>query len=319
MMKCAVLDDYQNCALGFADWNSLQGVEVKNFTEFIPTSEALAAQLADYEVIVAMRERTRIDADLLGRLPKLKLIVSTGMKNEAIDIEAAVKRGVLVCGTKSLPTPAPELAWGLLLAAARQIPQEAASVRGGGWQTTIGVGLDGKTLGIVGLGKIGARVARVAQAFGMTVLAWQPKPDEAAAKAAGVETASSMDDLMERSDFVSVHMVLVEETRGLIDAKALAKMKPTAFLINDSRGPVIDEQALIEALQQKRIAGAGLDVYDVEPLPVDHPFRTLPNVIATPHLGYVTKENYEIFYTEAVENIRMWLLGTPTRVLPQKK
>ena len=318
-MKCAILDDYQNCALGFADWNSLQGVEVKTFTEFIPRPEALAAQLADYEVIVAMRERTRIDAELLGRLPKLKLIVSTGMKNEAIDIEAAVKRGVLVCGTKSLPTPAPELAWGLLLSAARQIPQEVASVRSGGWQTTIGVGLEGKTLGIVGLGKIGARVARVAQAFDMSVLAWQQRPDEAASKAAGVETASSLEDLMERSDFVSVHMVLVEETRGLIGANALAKMKPTAFLINDSRGPVIDEQALIEALQQKRIAGAGLDVYDVEPLPADHPFRTLPNVIATPHLGYVTKENYEIFFTEAVEDIRMWLLGTPTRVLPQKK
>ncbi len=319
MMKCAILDDYQDCALGFADWNSLQGVEVKTFTEFIPTPQALAAQLADYEVIVAMRERTRIDADLLGRLPKLKLIVSTGMKNEAIDIEAAGKCGVLVCGTKSLPTPAPELAWGLLLSVARQIPQEVASVRTGGWQTTIGIGLEGKTLGIVGLGKIGARVARIAQAFDMSVLAWQPKPDEAAFQAAGVEAAASLEDLMERSDFVSVHMVLVKETRGLIDAKALAKMKPSAFLINDSRGPVIDEQALIEALQQKRIAGAGLDVYDVEPLPTDHPFRTLPNVIATPHLGYVTKENYEVFFTEAVEDIRMWLLGTPTRVLPQRK
>jgi len=319
MLKCAILDDYQNCALGFADWNSLQGVEVKNFTEFIPTPDTLATQLADYDIVIAMRERSRIDADLLGRLPKLKLIVSTGMKNEAIDTEAAAKRDVIVCGTKSLPTPAPELAWGLLLAAARHIPQEVASVRDGGWQTTIGIGLEGKTLGIVGMGMIGTRVARVAQAFDMSVIAWQPKPDEAAFKAAGVGSAASLEDLMERSDFVSVHMVLVEATRGLIDAKVLAKMKPTAFLINDSRGAVIDEQALIEALQQKRIAGAGLDVFDMEPLPADHPFRSLPNVIATPHLGYVTRENYQLFFNEAVEDIRMWLLGIPTRVLPQKK
>lgn len=316
MLKCAILDDYHNCAFALADWHSLQGVESTNFTEVVQPGKDRAADLADYEILVAMRERTKIDADLLERLPKVKLIVTTGKKNEAIDIAAATKRGIVVCGTKSLATPAPELAWGLLLTTARNISQEAANFREGGWQTTIGLGLAGKTLGIVGFGKIGVRVARVAKAFDMQVIAWQPRPDQAAVTAAGAELAKSLEDLMERSDFVSVHMVLAESTRGLIGAKALSKMKPTAILVNDSRGPVVDEAALIEVLKEKKIAGAALDVYDTEPLPADRPFRTLTNVVATPHLGYVTMENYRLFYTEAVEDIKAWLLGTPLRVLP---
>ena len=319
MLSCAILDDYQDCALTFADWKSLQGIMVKTFTEFIPTIEALVAQLAEFDIIVIMRERTKIDAALLERLPRLKLLITTGMKNDAIDIKAAVDRGIVVCGTKSLPDPAPELAWGLLLSLARNIPKEVASVRSGGWQTTIGTGLEGKTLGIIGLGKIGTRVAHVAQAFDMSVIAWQPRPNEAAFKAAGVEAAVSLDDLMTRSDFVTVHMVLAESTRGLIGAKELEKMKPTAMFINDARGPLVDEQALIQVLKENRIAGAALEVYDTEPLPADHPFRTLPNVIATPHLGYVTRENYKLFYEEAVEDIQGWLVGTPVRVLSPPK
>jgi len=319
MLNCAILDDYQNCALGLADWNSLQDVRVKTFTEFIPTREAVAAQLSDFEIIVAMRERTRFDAELIERLPRLKLLVTTGMKNDAIDVAAAIARGVGVCGTKSLPSPAPELAWALLLAMARRIPTDVNSVRAGGWQTTVGVGLDGKTLGIVGVGKIGTRMARVAEAFGMSIIGWQPRHAEESCKEAGVPCAASLDELMQRSDFVTVHMVLAGSTRGMIGAKELAKMKLTAMLVNAARGPLVDEKALIEALKGNRIAGAALDVYDTEPLPVDHPFRTLPNVIATPHLGYVTRENYQIFYREAVEDIQSWLAGKPIRLLPGPK
>jgi phosphoglycerate dehydrogenase-like enzyme len=294
-------------------------VQVKNFTDAITTPDALVEQLAGFEIMVAMRERTRFDAALLARLPRLKLLITTGMRNNAIDVAAAAARGIMVCGTQILPYPAPELAWGLLLALARNIPDQVASVRAGGWQTQIGVGLEGKTLGIVGLGKIGTRMARVAQAFNMSVLAWQPTITEERCKAAGVECASSLDDLMERSDIVTVHMVLADSTRGMIGSHELARMKPTAMLVNTARGPLVNEEALVQALKEKRIAGAALDVFDTEPLPATHPFRTLPNVIATPHLGYVTRENYQIFFADAVEDIQNWLQGTPVRVLPQPR
>jgi phosphoglycerate dehydrogenase-like enzyme len=315
MLNCAILDDYQDCSLGFADWTSLKDVTLKPFTKFMEP-DVLAKELADFEIIVAMRERTTFNAKLLESLPKLKLLVTTGMKNSAIDMDAAKQHGIAVCGTKSLPYPAPELTWGLLFAIMRHIPMEVASLRSGGWQTQVGVGLNGKTLGIVGLGHIGKQIAKVAQALEMVALAWQPQIEQDECKAAGVECASSLDDLMRRSDAVTIHMVLADSTRGMIGAHELSLMKPTAFLVNAARGPLVDEEALVQALRENRIAGAALDVFDREPLPANHPFRTLPIVIATPHLGYVTRENYDVFYSEALEDIKRWQDGTPLRTLP---
>ena len=317
LLSCAILDDYENCALSFADWTSLPGVKVKAFTEYIPTADALADQLADFEIVVAMRERTSFDGKLLNRLTRLKLLVTTGMKNAAIDITAATERGITVCGTEGLASPPLELTWGLLLGLARDIPAQTVSVRAGEWQTKVGVGLEGKILGIVGLGKIGSGIARIAQVFGMSVIAWQPRNPKVACEAAGVECAASLNDLLQRADFVTIHMVLAESTRGMIGAQELARMKPTAMLLNTARGPLVDEEALVRALKENRIAGAALDVYDTEPLPNNHPFRTLPNVVATPHLGYVTRENYQVFYSGAVEDIQGWLNGVPVRTLPE--
>jgi phosphoglycerate dehydrogenase-like enzyme len=317
LLNCAILDDYENCALGLADWTSLGGVKVKVFTEYIPTADALAEQLANFEIIVAMRERTSFDVKLLNRLTRLKLLVTTGMSNAAIDITAATQRGITVCGTKGLASPPLELTWGLLLALARDIPAQTASVRAGEWQTKVGVGLEGKILGIVGLGKIGSGMARIATAFGMSVIAWQPRNPEKACKAAAVECAASLNDLLQRADIVTIHMVLADSTRGMIGAQELARMKPTAMLVNTARGPLVDEEALVRALKENRIAGAALDVYGAEPLPDNHPFRTLSNVVATPHLGYVTRENYQVFYGGAVEDIQGWLNGAPVRALPE--
>jgi phosphoglycerate dehydrogenase-like enzyme len=320
VLRCAVLDDYQDCALGFADWSSLKGVQVTNFTVVITTADALAEQLAEYEIIVAMRERTRFDATLLARLPRLKLLVTTGMRNSAIDITAAHARGITVCGTRILPYPAPELTWGLLLALARHIPAEVASVRAGEkWQTRIGVGLSGKTLGIVGLGKVGSQITRFAHAFEMRVLAWSPNITVERCESAGAERAPSLDALLQRSDIVTLHIVLAESTRGMIGARELALLKPTALLVNTSRGPLIDEKALVQTLTENRIAGAALDVYDTEPLPAAHPLRTLPNVVVTPHIGYVTRENYQIFYNDAIDDIQAWFKGSPIRTLPSPK
>jgi phosphoglycerate dehydrogenase-like enzyme len=317
--RCAILDDYQDCALGFADWASLDGVELKNFTHAITTTDELAEQLAEFEIIVAMRERTRFDAALFARLPHLKLLITTGMRNASIDLTAAAKRGVTVCGTRSLSYPAPELTWGLLLALARQIPAEAAAVREGNWQTQIGQGLSGKTLGIVGLGKIGSQIARYAQAFDMPVLAWSRNLTDAQCQSVGVERAPSLDALLQRADVVTLHLVLSDSTRGIIGARELSLMKPTALLVNTSRGPLIDEAALLQTLTHNRIAGAALDVFDIEPLPVAHPLRTLTNVVATPHVGYVCRENYELFYGDAVEDIQAWLKRSPVRTLPEPK
>jgi phosphoglycerate dehydrogenase-like enzyme len=317
VLRCAVLDDYQDCALGFADWSALEGVHVTNLTEVITTSDALAEQLAEYEIIVAMRERTRFDATLLASLPRLKLLVTTGMRNSAIDMTAAHALGITICGTRILPYPAPELTWGLLLALARHIPAEVASLRAGEkWQTRIGVGLSGKTLGIVGLGKIGSQIARFARAFEMRVLAWSPNITDERCKSAGAERAPSLDTLLQRSDIVTLHIVLADSTRGMIGARELALLKPTALLVNTSRGPLIDEKALVQTLTENGIAGAALDVYDTEPLPATHPLRTLPNVVVTPHIGYVTRENYQIFYNDAIDDIQAWLKGSPIRTLP---
>jgi phosphoglycerate dehydrogenase-like enzyme len=308
--RCAILDDYQDCALRFADWASLDGVGVKNFTHAITTE-----QLGEFEIIVAMRERTRFDAALFAGLPRLQLLITTGMRNASIDLTAAAARGVVVCGTRALAYPAPELTWGLLLALAKQIPAEVASVREGNWQTQMGLGLSGKTLGIVGLGKIGSRIARYAQAFDMPVLAWSPNLTDERCEPVGVERARSLDELLQRADVVTLHLVLSDSTRGIIGARELGLMKPAALLVNTSRGPLIDEASLLQTLTEKRIAGAALDVFDTEPLPAVHPLRTLPNVVATPHIGYVCRENYELFYGDAVEDIQAWLKGSPIRTV----
>jgi phosphoglycerate dehydrogenase-like enzyme len=317
MLQCAILDDYQDCAPGFADWQSLDDVRVRNFVEPLGSTDAAAAQLAGFDIIVAMRERTRFDAALLARLPALKLLVTTGMRNLAIDLSAAQARSITVCGTRSLASPTPELVWGLLLALARRIPGEAAALRDGSlrWQTSVGVGLAGKTLGIVGLGKIGRQLARYATAFEMPVLAWSRHLTDEQCASVGAERAMSLDALLMRADIVTLQMVLSASTRGMIGARELALLKPTALLLNTARGPLIDERALIETLSAGRIAGAALDVYDTEPLPSDHPLRRLPNVVATPHIGYVTYENYHLFYQDAVEDIRAWLRGAPVRTL----
>jgi phosphoglycerate dehydrogenase-like enzyme len=290
------------------------GTEVVVFKDHLAAEDALAARLADFDFIMALRERTPFPRTLLERLPKLKLLITAGMRNASIDMKAAAERGVLVCGTSGLPYPTAELAWGLILGLARRIPAEDRATREGRWQTSLGLGLNGKTLGVLGLGTLGSRVARVGRALEMKVLAWS---QNLTAERAAAEDAMlvAKDDLLARSDFVSIHLVLSERTRGLVGARELGLMKRSAYLVNTSRGPIVDEAALIRALGDGTIAGAGLDVFDEEPLPRDHPFRRLPNIVITPHLGYVTEETYRIFYGQAVEDIKAYLDGTPLRVL----
>ena len=315
MARVALLDDYQGVALGMADWKSLPtGTEVVVFKDHLADENALSARLADFDIIMALRERTLFPRTLLERLPKLKLLITAGMRNASIDMKAAAERGVLVCGTSGLPYPTAELAWGLILSLVRRIPAEDRATREGRWQTNLGLGLNGKTLGVLGLGTLGSRVARVGRALEMKVLAWS---QNLTAERAAAEDAMlvAKDDLLARSDFVSIHLVLSERTRGLVGARELGLMKRSAYLVNTSRGPIVDEAALIRALGDGTIAGAGLDVFDEEPLPRDHPFRRLPNIVITPHLGYVTEETYRIFYGQAVEDIKAYLDGTPLRVL----
>lgn len=317
MYSCAILDDYQAASAKVADWGVLgDQVRLQTFHQHLGAREAAAKALAQFEIIVAMRERTPFDAWMFDHLPKLELLVTTGMRNASIDLEAAAKKGVTVCGTSGSVGTTAELAWGLILACARSITKENALFHSGGkWQTTLGRGMNGKTLGIVGLGNLGARTAKVGLAFEMKVLAWSPRLTPERCAEVGVTHAGSLDNLLRESDVVSLHVTLNEKSRGLLGARELALMKPDAYLVNTSRGPLIDEQALIAALSERRIAGAGLDVFDREPLPEDHPLRRLDNVVATPHLGYVTLEGYRIFYGQAVEDIRSWLAGKPVRVL----
>jgi phosphoglycerate dehydrogenase-like enzyme len=310
----AILDDYQRVALSMADWPSLgPAVSLQPFHERLSEHD-IADRLRPFDVIVAMRERTRFPGSLLARLPALRLLVTTGRRNAAIDVAAAAARGIVVSGTRTLAAPPVELTWGLILALARHIPQEAQAMRHGAWQSTVGAGLHGKTLGILGLGRLGSEVARIGQAFGMQVAAWSQNLTREKADAAGVELVDK-DTLFQRSDVVSVHLVLSERTRGIVGARELAMMKRSALLINTARGPIVDEQALIDALRRKTIAGAALDVFDEEPLPPDHPLRQLEQVVLTPHLGYVTVENYRLAYGEAVEDIRAFLDGSPVRVI----
>jgi len=313
--RVAILDDYQSVALDMADWKSLPaGTEVVVFRDHVADEGALAARLADFDIAMAMRERTPFPRSLLERLPKLRLLITAGMRNASIDMKAAAERGVVVCGTAGLPYPTAELAWGLILSLVRRIPAEDRATREGRWQTSLGVGLNGKTLGVLGLGTLGSRAARVGRAFEMEVLAWSQNLTAVRAAEVGA-TLVAKDELLARSDVVSIHLVLGERTRGLIGARELGLMKRSAYLINTSRGPIVDEVALVRALRDGTIAGAGLDVFDEEPLPLNHPFRTLPNTVITPHLGYVTHETYRLFFGHAVEDIQAYLRGEPVRVL----
>jgi len=312
-LRCAVLDDYQGVALGLADWSR---VRATSFREHFTSADDLVAAIQDYEIVVAMRERTPFPAEVFDRLPHLRLLVTTGMSNAAIDLEAARAHGVTVSGTGGGWTSTVELTWALILGLARHLVPEATALRGGGpWQHTLGTDLHGRTLGLLGLGRIGSQVAAVGRAFGMDVLAWSQNLTRERAEAAGARLAPSLDALLADSDVVSVHLVLGDRTRGLVGARELAAMKPTAYLVNTSRAAIVDQSALASALREGRIAGAGLDVFDEEPLPAGHDFRTLPNVLATPHLGYVTERNYATFFRDAVDDIGAFLDGNPIRTL----
>jgi phosphoglycerate dehydrogenase-like enzyme len=321
MHRCAILDDYQNAALAMADWSPLDGeVEMVVFNDHLVDRESVAARLRDFPIVVAMRERTPFDAALIERLPNLELLITTGMRNASIDLKAATAAGVTVCGTPGAPGTTAELTWGLILALLRHIPEESANIRANGpWQSTVGTDLNGKRLGIVGLGNLGTRVARVGRAFEMEVAAWSRSLTDDRAAELGIARCDTLEALFETADIVTIHLLLNAETRGLIGAGLLTRMKPSAVLINTARGPIVDEAALIAALRERRIAGAALDVYEPEPLPADHPFRTLPNVVATPHLGYVTENTYRAYFGGVVEDIRGWLDGKPVRVLTKAR
>jgi phosphoglycerate dehydrogenase-like enzyme len=306
-MNVAVLDDYQGVALALADWSAVTArARVTVFKDHLDDPEALVERLAPFDVVCVMRERTPLRREVIERLPNLKLIASTAMRNASIDAEAAAERGIAIVHTSYISSPTVELTWALILAGARHIVAETASLRAGGWQRSIGDDLAGKTLGVVGLGNIGSQVAKVGLAFGMHVIAWSQNLTAPAAAAAGARLVSK-EELLREADVVSIHLVLSGRTRGLIGAAELRLMKPTARLVNTSRGPIIVESALIEALAGGRIAGAAIDVFDAEPLPSDHPFRRMDNVLATPHIGYVSRGLYERFYRDTVANIMAWL------------
>jgi phosphoglycerate dehydrogenase-like enzyme len=326
-MRVAILDDYQQVALSSADWSAVRELaEITVFTEHIARTEALVRVLEPFHVVVAMRERTAFDAGRFGRLPNLRLLVTTGMANAAIDLAAAGARGITVCGTGGSATATAELTWGLILALARHIPEEdqrlkaagrsggAAIGVGAGWQRTVGTGLAGKRLGLVGLGYQGRKVAKIGRAFGMELLAWSQNLDPERARKARAR-AVSKEELFSSSDVVTVHYKLSPRSTGLVGPAELALMKPSAFLVNTSRGPIVDHAALLAALRSGSIAGAALDVFDTEPLPLSDPLRTAPNVILTPHLGYVTDDAYRVFYTEAAQDIVAYAAGAPVRVL----
>jgi phosphoglycerate dehydrogenase-like enzyme len=313
-LNVAVLDDYQNVAPSLADWASLRPqANTVFFHDHVSDADALAARLAPFDAVVLMRERTRFDANLLACLPRLKLIVSVGMWNAAIDLDAAKSHGIVVSGTTGGDAAAtPALTWSLILAATRNLYGEAASLRAGGWQTRVGIDVNGKTLGVLGLGRIGEAVARIGVAFGMRVIAWSQNLTSERASEVGVQRVEK-DELFREADVLTIHLKLGDRTKGLVGARELGLMKPGAYLVNTSRGPIVTEDALIEALQERRIGGAALDVFDEEPLPAGHPFRFLPNVLATPHIGYVTENTYRVAYPQIVEAIRAWIDGAPIR------
>lgn len=314
-VQIAVIDDWQNVARGVVDWSVLNAVGEVHFLHDYPADTAtMVERLKGFEVICVMRERTSFDQALLQGLPKLKLLVTGGMRNAAIDIPAAKALGIQVCGTDSYKQAAPELTWALIMASTRNLLAEANSLRAGGWQVGLGGDLYGKTLGILGLGSIGQKVAQFAQVFGMRVIAWSENLTPERAAESGVTWVSKR-ELFEQADILTIHLVLSDRSRGLVDAEALGWMKPTARLVNTARGPIVDEHALAQALENGRLAGAALDVYSEEPLPADHPFRHLPTVLATPHIGYVSEQNYRQFYEQMIEDIQAWAENTPIRLL----
>ncbi|KAF8640938.1 hypothetical protein AX17_000585 [Amanita inopinata Kibby_2008] len=315
-LPLAILDDYQQVALTSADWSVVNDrVKIDVFTDTVLDEDLLALRLRPYTIICAMRERTKFTASILNRLPNLKFIATTGARNYGIDVAFARSRGIVVSGTGMAGNPVLEHIWALILATTRNVIIEDANIRSGKWQSTVPIGLAGKTLGIIGVGKLGTSTAQIAKIFRMKVIGWSPNLTAERAAEAGVEFASSKEELLQRSDVVSLHMVLSETTRHLLGVKELKLMKPTAFLINTSRGPLVDEVALIDTLSNGKIAGAGLDVFDVEPLPVDHPIRKLKNVTLSPHNGYVDDTNFKAFWGDTVENIASYLDGAPKRVL----
>jgi len=315
-VRCAILDDYQNVVLKSADWAKVKGdVEIKVFNEHLGAGPSVIAALKDFAIVVAMRERTAFPRAVIEALPNLKLLITTGMRNASIDTEAAKARGVTVCGTGSFGSPTSGIAIGLMLELTRHIGYENARLHAGAtWQSTIGPDLEGMTLGILGLGKLGARTAAIAKAFGMKVIAWSQNLTPERCQEVGVAYVSK-DDLFRQSDFITIHNVLSARSRGMVGAEEFGLMKPSAFLINTSRGPIVDEAALLAALRDKKIAGAGLDVFDTEPLPLDHPLRKMDNVVLTPHLGYVSEQNYKHYFAGVVEDIRGFLDGKPVRVM----
>jgi phosphoglycerate dehydrogenase-like enzyme len=313
--RIAVLDDYQSVAATFTDWSVVpEPLEVVEFHDHVADEDALVARLEPFDVVVAMRERTDFRRSVLSRLPNLRLLVTTGARNKSIDVAAAAELGITVCGTGAHYSNTVELTWALILAAARHVPQEDAAIRAGGWQHTIGTDLAGATLGVVGLGRLGSHVARIGQAFEMNVIAWSQNLTDERAVEVGVRRVER-DELFATADVVTIHLLLSKRTRGLIGRDDLALMKHTAVLVNTSRGPIVDEAALIEVLRDGRLGGAGLDVFDQEPLPADHPLRDLRRAVLTPHIGYVTRGTYELFFRDAVEDVAAFLAGAPVRVI----
>jgi len=315
-LRCAILDDYYNLALTIADWSKITDrVDITVFNQPFASPEAAATALKDFEIICAMRERTAFPRSLFAALPKLKLLITSGMRNLAIDMEAAKDHKVVLCGTQWARDPTAPLTMGLILELTRKIGRENSRMHAGeSWQKFVGIEIEGRTLGVVGLGKLGGKVSKLAQAFGMNVIAWSPNLTADRCKEVGV-TYATKEELFSTADIVTVHVVLSPRSRGLVGREDLARMKPTAYLVNTARGPIVDEQALLETLQQRKIAGAGIDVFSVEPLPLDHPFRKLDNMVLTPHLGYATEESFRNHYTQMVEGIDAWFKGESPRRL----
>ncbi|NCW79519.1 MAG: D-2-hydroxyacid dehydrogenase family protein [Pelagibacteraceae bacterium] len=314
-MKIAILDDYQQVAEHFADWQKVKDrCELKVFNEPFDDEDHAIENLLDFDVLIIMRERTPITTKLLNACSNLKLIITSGMRNKSIDLETCKQKNITVCGTDMHPNPTAELTWALILGLARNLREETENMYQGYWQTTLGTELKGKTLGVIGLGKQGTQVTNIAKAFGMEVIAWSENLKIADAQAKGA-LAVSKEDLLERSDFITIHLVLSERTKHIIKYEDICKMKPTAYLINTSRGEIIHEEDLAKALEENKIAGAGIDVYSTEPLPADHKLRFLPNALLLPHLGYVTKENYSLMYEQMLEDLEAYFDNNPIRVL----
>ena len=314
LQRLAILDDYQGVAMAMGPWETLPGVEVTVFRDTITDQAALVQRLAPFDAILAMRERTPFPRALIERLPNLRLLITTAARNRSIDAAACAEKGIVFCGTPSFGDPTTDITWGLILNLMRDLPAQQASLRAGGWQTSVGWGTEGRTLGVVGLGKLGARAAKVGLALGMKVVAWSTNLTEERAAEVGV-TRVDKATLLATADVVTLHLILSERSRGIIGAADLAQMKPTAFIVNTSRGPLIDQDALIAALKAGTIAGAGIDVYDSEPLPPGHPMLSAPNTMLTPHLGYVTQQNYRAYYEGAAEAVAAFNAGAPVRVI----